>query len=116
MNYLAPLIALLLPLTSFAVVYDVFDTEFYVLGLVQKLGFLFVIIAIIVFFWGLVKFINNASDTSEHEEGKRFIVGSLIAFTVLFSIWGIVALVLQDTLGIYTAPVEFIDSHGNVVL
>lgn len=103
---------LFLPLCASAVVTDLFDAQLFVFNLLPKIGTLFFVVAIVIFFWGIVKFISNASDTAEHEKGKNFIVGSLISFTVLVSIWGIVSLLVD---GVSPNQVEFIDSNGNPV-
>ena len=49
-------------------------------------------LAIVVFFWGLVRYIYESGDAHGHSEGKERIIWSLIALFVLFSIWGILAL------------------------
>ena len=49
-------------------------------------------LAVVIFFWGLVRFISESSDTHAHTEGKERIIWSLIALFVLVSIWGILAL------------------------
>ena len=48
--------------------------------------------AVVVFFWGLVRFIRESSDSHAHGEGKERIIWSLVALFVLFSVWGILAL------------------------
>ncbi len=48
--------------------------------------------AIVIFFYGLVRYIRESSDSHGHNEGKERIVWSLVALFVLFSIWGILAL------------------------
>ena len=50
---------------------------------------------IIVFIWGVIKFIR-AEDSTKIEEGKQFMLWGVIAIAVVFSIWGLVA-VLQKT-------------------
>jgi lysylphosphatidylglycerol synthetase-like protein (DUF2156 family) len=49
-------------------------------------------LAVVVFFWGLVRFVSESSDAHGHSEGKERIIWSLIALFVLVSIWGILAL------------------------
>ncbi len=49
-------------------------------------------LAIVVFFYGLVRYIRESSDSHAHSEGKERIIWSLIALFVLFSVWGILAL------------------------
>lgn len=47
--------------------------------------------ALIVFFWGLVKYIGKSGDGDGTAEGRRLMVWGVIGFFVLFSLWGIVA-------------------------
>jgi hypothetical protein len=47
-------------------------------------------LALLVFFWGLVKFIWNVSgDEKAITEGKSLMIWGIIALFVLVSIWGI---------------------------
>lgn len=104
-----------LPFVSSAAVNDVFNVEALILGLVEKFGYLLWLVAILFFFWGLVKFIKNASDTKEHEEGKKFLIWALISFLVLFSIWALVKFVF-DSVGIVNPDkVCYIDKSGTSI-
>jgi hypothetical protein len=47
-------------------------------------------IALLIFFWGLVRYIYNSGDAHGHGEGKELIIWGLIALFVLFSVWGII--------------------------
>ena len=49
-------------------------------------------LAVVVFFIGLVRYIRESSDAKGHSEGKERIIWSLVALFILFSIWGILAL------------------------
>jgi uncharacterized membrane protein len=54
-------------------------------------------LAIVVFFWGLVKYI--ISDGEARSEGLRTIFYSIIAIFIMVSIWGVIKL-LQNTFGV----------------
>lgn len=104
------------PNTLFAQgVTDIFDAADLVYVILERLGYFFWLLAILVLFWGLVKFINNAADTKEHEFGKHLIVWGLISFLVLVSLWAIVQFILVDTLGISAAPVCYVDKNGSEI-
>ncbi|OGZ17376.1 MAG: hypothetical protein A2494_00730 [Candidatus Lloydbacteria bacterium RIFOXYC12_FULL_46_25] len=105
----------LLPSFAHAQVSDIFGFTVLIYSLIQKVGFLFWVLAIALFFWGLVKFIANAGDTAEHEKGKKFIVWGLISFVVLVSIWGIVRIILVDTLGISPASTQYLNKNNTVI-
>lgn len=55
-------------------------------------------IAVLVFIWGLIRYIKTNSE-SEKKEAVGIITYGIIALFVIVSIWGIIRL-LQDTLGI----------------
>lgn len=91
-----PLLALLLPmLTSAATLRDtlVLMSQFLngVIGL-------FITLAIVVFFWGLIKYLWSM-DTENAHEGLKIMFWGLIAIFVMVSIWGIIRL-LQNTLSV----------------
>jgi thiamine transporter ThiT len=95
-----------------AQVTDVFSAEITIYTLIVRLEQLLWAIAVAAFFWGLVKFMSNAGDTAEHEKGKELIVWGLISFVVLISLWGIVQLIVGDTFGYFSSPVQYIDRNG----
>lgn len=47
-------------------------------------------LAVLVFFWGLVKFISHAEDAKGNEEGKQLIIWGLITIFVMVAFWGII--------------------------
>ncbi len=55
---------------------------------------LFITLAIVVFFWGLIKYLMNAGE--EKSEGLQIMFYGVIAIFVMVSIWGIIRL-LQST-------------------
>ena len=116
MKYISITIFLLsLPVVASAAVSNVFNAEALILTLLEKFGYLLWLVAILSFFWGLVKFIKNAADTKEHEEGKNFIIWGLISFLVLFSIWALVKFVF-DSVGIANpTKVCYIDKSGTSI-
>lgn len=52
---------------------------------------------LLVFFWGVFKYIFSSADSTEKGRGKEVIVWGLVALFVAFSIWGLVS-VLQSTI------------------
>lgn len=55
---------------------------------------LFITLAIVVFFWGLIRYLVNAGE--EKSEGLQIMFYGVIAIFVMVSIWGIIRL-LQST-------------------
>ena len=56
-------------------------------------------LAIVAFFWGLVKFIANASDEAAKESGKTLMIWGMIALFVMVAFWGIIGYV-QSSIGL----------------
>ena len=55
--------------------------------------------AVLVFFWGLVKYIANASDEAAKESGKTLMIWGMIALFVMVAFWGIIGYV-QSSIGL----------------
>ncbi len=51
---------------------------------------LLAVLAIIIFFWGVIRYIASSGGAKEHVEGRQFLLWGIIALFVLFSIWGII--------------------------
>ena len=60
------------------------------------LGF---VVAMIVFFYGIVQFISHADEATKREEGKQSIIYGIIGLFVMFSVYGILNFTL-DSFGI----------------
>ncbi|MCX6703495.1 MAG: hypothetical protein NTV02_02290 [Candidatus Zambryskibacteria bacterium] len=60
-------------------------------------------LAIIYFFYGVAKYIGNASDPKSKDEGKSIMIGGIIGIAVMASVYGLVAY-LQNSIGITNNP------------
>ena len=56
-------------------------------------------LAVILFFWGLVRFIWNANNPEARAEGRHEMIWGVVAIAVMVSVYGLVA-VLQDVFGL----------------
>lgn len=56
-------------------------------------------IAVLVFIWGLAKFILKAGSESDREEGKQIMVWGIVALFVLVSISGIIVFLSGEFFG-----------------
>lgn len=56
-------------------------------------------IALLVFIFGLARFILNAGDETKVAEGKQLMFWGIVALVAMISVWGIVGLFYQDLFG-----------------
>lgn len=66
-------------------------------------------VALVVFFWGMVKYIKSLGSEKDKIDGKAMMFWGVIALFVMVSVWGLVNLV-SDTLTLDNTP------RGNLVL
>src|SRR3989344_9174163 len=91
---LSLLFALLVPV--FASAQTLGDSLVLISKLLNGIIGLFITLAIVVFFWGLIKYLWSIDNENAHE-GLKIMFWGLIAIFVMVSIWGIIRL-LQSTL------------------
>ena len=58
-----------------------------------------IILATVVFIWGVTKYVAAGGDAEKIKEGRDFIFWGLIGLFVIISVWGLVA-VINNTFGI----------------
>lgn len=66
--------------------------------LVQKIVPILIGIALIVFLWGVFRFIRSSGEETAREEGKQFMFWGLVGLFVMVSVWALVG-VLSASLG-----------------
>jgi hypothetical protein len=94
-NILLPVsaFALLSPQFAHAALFEYFENLIagvdYIVALVLPV---LVTLAVLYFFWGLVKFIGKSGDDKAIAEGRSQMVWGVVALFVMVSVWGIVAL------------------------
>jgi len=66
--------------------------------------------ALVVFIWGVIKYVMNPADETKRAEGKMFMVWGLIALTVMFGVWGLVE-ILGNSFGIDTNIVPGLNTN-----
>ncbi|MEI6843603.1 MAG: hypothetical protein WCK48_03835 [bacterium] len=67
--------------------------------LVNGLIPVFIALAVVYFFWGLIKFIQSAGDPKKTAEGKGIMIYGLIAIAIMVSLFGLITW-LQNTTGV----------------
>lgn len=75
-------------------------------GIIDNLVGILMTLAVIAFFWGLVKYIWNAGNEDARNDGKHMMIWGVVALFVMVSIWGLVGFI-GDAFGV--------DQSGQVI-
>jgi O-antigen/teichoic acid export membrane protein len=75
--------------------------------LYQVIGIL-VIIATLVFMWGIIRYVSAGGDEDKIKEGRNFMIFGIIGLAVMISVWGLVFL-LTNTFGFEVKPIPRIE-------
>ena len=67
-------------------------------GLIKSLAPLLIGVAVVVFFWGVVRYIKGAYNPDERIAGRGLMIYGVISLFVIVSIWGLVS-ILQTLTG-----------------
>lgn len=67
------------------------------IGVLNSAVPLFIGIAVLVFIYGVIKFVLRAPDTKERENGRQFMIWGIVGLFVIVSVWGIVNLLVDLT-------------------
>lgn len=65
-------------------------------GIIGLLLPLIVALTVLVFLWGLVKFIAKSGDAKGHEEGKSLMIWGLVGLFLMLSLFGVLRLFYTD--------------------
>ncbi|MEX1027104.1 MAG: hypothetical protein WD049_03720 [Candidatus Paceibacterota bacterium] len=66
------------------------------LNIVTSLVVVAFALIVLAFFWGLAKYVFQSGNETAVAEGKRIMIGGILALTVASLIWGIVAFIRGD--------------------
>jgi hypothetical protein len=69
-------------------------------------------IAGIVFIWGVVRFIRHANEPKARDEGRNFMIYSIIALAVMMSVWGLALLLKNAIFPNATGPLNLGSTSG----
>ena len=94
-NYTAAVaIPLLLPAIAFAATFDSLLDG--LISVAKTIIPVIMALAVLVFFWGIVKFINHAGDEKAVEEGKNIMLWGMVALFLMVALWGIIGYFQQQ--------------------
>jgi hypothetical protein len=68
----------------------------YVIDLINLLLPVIVGLSLLVFFWGLVKFLYRAGDAKSHAEGRNLMIWGIIALFVMLSYYSLISIFSHD--------------------
>jgi hypothetical protein len=80
-------------------------------SLVNELIPLTMALALLAFFWGLVKYIWNSGNEESKADGKKIMIAGIVGLFVMISIWGLVGIIAQ-TFGVRTGGTQAPPSVG----
>lgn len=92
-------LAIFLPYAVFAAInsiQDLLQASLNTFNLLIGITFSF---AVVVFFWGLAKFILNSGDEKAQTDGRRLMIWGVVALFIMSSIWGIITF-LRSAFGV----------------
>lgn len=82
-------------------------------GIIGQLIGITATLALVVFFWGLVKYLwGRSGDTNNHEEGINIMKWGIVALFVMTSIWGLVGF-LQSSFGLDSSTTTDSTTNGS---
>jgi hypothetical protein len=70
----------------------------YILQLIDVLIPLLIALALLAFFWGLVRYIWSSGSGEGQKEGKSVMIAGIIGLFLMVGIWGIIG-ILENTFG-----------------
>lgn len=90
-KYFIPSLLFLVPVFAFAQAgNDIWSLWAYVFKLIQRISQILWILTIVSFLFGLVQFLQKADDPAAQKNAKVLMKGSIIAFFLAVTFWGLV--------------------------
>ena len=99
MNRLVILTLLFTPLVAWGQITNFDSILDAILNIIQQLTLIVASCSLLVFFWGLAKFILNAESSDAQSKGRDLMTWGVIALFVMTSVFGILAFI-ERSLGV----------------
>lgn len=66
-------------------------------GIITQLIPIFIGVAVLVFIWGVIKYVTAGDDSEKRAQARSLMIYGIIAIFVIVSIWGLVAILQNIT-------------------
>jgi len=96
---LLPALIALAPLTALAAFENIVTIVEGIQNVMDLIIPLFMIVAVAVFLWGIIKYITAGGDTEKEKAARGYIIYGLIGIFVMISFWGIMTFI-RNALGV----------------
>lgn len=93
MKKLIPVIISVAPMFAFAATGNITNFISTAKSLIESVIPLLMVIATVVFLWGIISYIMAAGDEEKVKEARSFIIYGLIGLFVMVSVWGLVGVI-----------------------
>src|SRR3989344_4500149 len=84
-----------------------------VLKTINSLAVLLITVALVLFFWGIVRYVYKSGDARGKSADKDILVWGLVVMFVAVSIWGILQLMCLTFFGNRSCAPEYQSDYGN---
>jgi hypothetical protein len=88
-------ITIALPFVAYAQGENAISLWIYVMTLISSITKLIWLLTILAFLWGLVNFMRKADSEKERANAKQMMIGSVVAFFLAVSFWGLVTFAIK---------------------
>lgn len=98
-----------LPLLAFAQVRSIQDAAGLITNIINGVVIpMIFLLAFVLFIWGVVQFfLFGSKDEEAREKGRNYIIGGIIAFFVMMSVWGL-ANILVNTFNLSSGGPQYL--------
>ncbi len=98
---IAPLVLMAMPMIAAAQsIQNILTT---VKSMANSIVPLFMVIAVAVFLWGIIRYITSSGDEEKRKSAQGYIIYGLLGMFIMVAFWGIITLV-SSSFGISTQP------------
>lgn len=87
---LIPVMTALMPVMAFAALTTLQGTIDEIKGIINSLIPMFAGLAVVIFLWGVVKYITAAGDPEKLKSAKGYLIYGLVGLFVFIAMWGII--------------------------